>query len=650
MRFESIHRLFLGLTSLLLLASGCARELDLTVPSEEMMAVSFKVRTSDDALLTRSATGLISGTDAVVSHLFMYCFDSNGRYIGRFETTTTNGGTTPGVNSNGTLPDDEGTFFGQIPPATSRIHFVANADLPVGNDKIGLTEEQIFNGQTEALWNLTASKRDQVAYWGYLKKATAEEMEYVFHQGTTTIYLLRDRARIEAGSFNTILNPNYDPAEVKWTIYNGKSSGYVAPYNTTTSSFEGYYALNEGTPEPTSVVTPQANPARDVTDEDDLRPFNSSNPLFAFEDRNIISGSDVSGAIRIIVKVKVKNSTQVLYFPVRLTDKEGNDQLQITRGHTYKLNLGYLPVGLGYGTFEEAAAATSFANGQLVTIPLVVPEVSDGRFDLKILYKLGENELTSTSALYQEWPNGNKTGRIPFMFERLDGGTLTASDFNFVANWTGESHPVAEDAITLDTSGILRDGTGYVSVNLAQVTDDLKSGTIRLQETKHHLERNINIYSITEFVLDSYTLTCPTPLKNELTFTLPTGANEYPEGLFPIKVMIASSCLRPYAAYEGGVQKENALFGVEVRSTSWNDVPGIEQVSNTGKPWNYQNPDNLWNFWYVYTIETKGDSPTYTIKFDDIVSSYAEANQPSNRGLYLRIEFFGDAKAITSNS
>ena len=644
------------LAVLLLTVTACVEPVGYDSANEVTVPFRFKVFTSDGVPKTKSTDGLISGTDAVVTKLYMYCFDVNGRYLGRFAATTVN--STGGSTSQLGDVSDEGEFEGQVPPATARVHFVANADIPVGNDMIGMTEEDIFHGQDEATWGLTACLRDQIAYWGYFKAATAKAMADLFDPNnttTTTIFMLRDRARIEAGSFATQAPNNiYDPASVQWTIYNGLSTGYVAPYNATTK-FEGYYSNNNGTIEESSTLTPQANPKRDVTDGDDLKDFKAGSYMYAFEDDNIINGNDVSKAIRIIVRVQTNATpSQTLYFPVRLTDSEGNNQLKIKRGHRYVLNLGALPVGLGYDSFEEAAAATSFANGQLVSIPMVVPEVSDGRFDLKVEYLLGEDGITSTSALFEEFPDGNPVVRIPFLFKRTDGQPVLVTDFNFTANWTSEGQDVADpdydedtEGIKIITDGITTDGKGYVEIKLNAIDNSLKTGVIRLLERNNKLERNIYVYSINLFRYKELRLVHNSGNNYRLYLQLPNGDgySEYPEGLYPIKVKIATKSLQPKAvyngttAYQGTTPKPNVTFGVEVKSTG-TDVDGITSLGTAGN-WDYQSPQ--WNFWYIYTI-TEKEGPYYYIDFTDMRSGYAEANRPSNLGLYFRIEFFGNTK------
>lgn len=654
-----LHNRFSWLVLLLLVAVSCVEPIS---DGEEhnaknMIPVRFSVRTSDDLPLTKSTAGLITGDfdqSVTVTKLYMYCFDENGRYLGRFPATVS---AIPGSVFSGETWD--GTFTGEIPPATARIHFVANADIPVGNDKIGLTEEQIFHGQTEEFWNLTNALRNQVGYWGYLKcKGTetmtpSEQMADIFRQGTTIIYLLRDRACIEPGDFNEDLNPDYQPASVMWTIYNGLSNGYIAPYDAENSSFESYYTRTYDTSNgeslsPNSVVTPHANQnARDVTDYNDLIPFSGTNYLYAFEDNNLRVGEDVSHAIRLIIRVLVKGTNQELFFPILLADEDVIG-MKILRGRRYKVDLGYMPIGLGYDTFEDAANAHTFVNGQMVSIKVVVPEVSDGTYRLKITYKLGEEENNSTAALFDDLPQEHNTVRIPFRFERVDGQALSTSDqYSFAAEWTDEDQTVAnEGAIRFQTSVVNGCVEGYMVLDLKKVGDNLKSGTIRLRETKHKLERNISVYSITKFVLPSYTLTTRTDDDGyRLSITLPTGANEYPAGLYPLRVKLATKTLRPSAAYNGDTPIPDLVFGVEVKSTG-TDIPGIVNQTSTNQ-WNYQNPQ--WDYWYVFTIATKSDNPVYNIDFTDIRSSYDAANRPTNVGTYLRIEFFGDTKPVTAN-
>jgi len=99
--------------------------------------------------------------------------------------------------------------------------------------------------------------------------------------------------------------------------------------------------------------------------------------------------------------------------------------------------------------------------------------------------------------------------------------------------------------------------------------------------------------------------------------------------------------------YAGAQQKDNVVFGVEVKTTKPGEVSGITDWgtwTNARKDWYYQgtaaNPE-CWNFWYIYTIDYK-EGPCYWIDFTDIRSSYAAANQSTDVGLYFRIEFFGD--------
>lgn len=670
-----LHRIVLLLAVLPLVVTACVESPNVDSLYEATMAIHFRVCTSDDEPSTKAMGDLLNGSDVEISKLYMYCFDQNGRYLGRFLAT------------NLTSSTNEGTFKGLVPPATARIHFVANADIPVGNDKLGLTEEQIFHGESASFWNLTNCLRNTVGYWGYLKKATPQVIQEVFNSTQSeVIYLLRDRAKIVPGTFlpQSHLNAN----TIQWTLYNDMSDGFIAPYNETLHTFEGYFTSSSML-EPASVITPHKNSNRNCIVGENIEEVNNalnqwaaneshwkmfpsdgtgvntpSTHLFAFEDYNIIEDNDISNSIRVIIRVKTSSSNQTLYYPVRLTNSDGTEQVQLKRGHVYKLNLGYLPVGLGYSTFAEAARATTFTNGQLVAIPVVVPEVSDGRFSLKITYKLGEDEIPSTSILYQTKP-ANGVVNIPFEFKRVDNESLSTDDYSFQANWISTSHDVASETITVipgSPSGSTLNGN--VQITLNDIGSTLKTGTIRLQEKNHHLERNIYIYSIQEFSIKDSQLTKMTETDGErsmyrLSFQLPNGSgfSEYPEGLYPIKVKIASKWLRPKAVHNGGQAPiSDVVFGIEVKTTKPGVVPGITKWGTWGetiKDWFFQGSQadpELWNFWYVYTIAAKDTSPEYWFDLTDITSDYAAENRPDNVGLYLKIEFFGDAKEIAATN
>lgn len=685
MKKYSIYSFVFIIVVLLALAS-CVNPLEkANWVGDEMIDVRFRVRTSDALPQTKALSErILSGTRGeAVDFMNMYCFDSNGRYIGRYPAN---------IETLGL----EGTFSGSVPTGTKRIHFIANVDRPIGNDKIGYTEEQLFFGDDEEgrLWGLTDCARDKIAYWGYLKKDEGE----VFDQDEI-IYLIPDRALLISGNCT-----DTKIASLQWTLYNGKSFGFIAPHPFDTQ----YWGITETIDDesittliPNAPLTPHNNPARDMSDDDDeldswaseaahWRDFpkvysaTTFTQLFVFEDKNELNPNytpPTKEMPRVIIKATFTDGA-VRYFPIRLTKEDGTTSLELHRGHSYQLNLDYLPEVMGKEYFHEAAKATSFANGQLVDIPSEVAEVSDGKFSLKVVYELGEDKNISTSAVFQSRPNDGIV-QIPFEFLTFPAGLKPTSEelsnWSFTAQWLNNpTNNVASSTISVITTEgegenqinlLSNDGRGFVEITLNEITSSLKSGVISLKAnyektegegedaktTRYSLERYIYVYSIKEFTLDG----TPSLTKSDdgtyyrLSFKLPS-TNAYPAGLYPLKVMFASKTLQPYRAYNvvGSTLTPDTgiVFGVDNRSTKPGEVAGISQPTgdNANQQWNYQEPDKPWNFWYVYTIFTKKEGDLYYIDFKDISNSYA-GQTIANLGLYLKIEFFGDAQAVSCN-
>ena len=125
------------------LVNACVEPVLIDNPNTATVPIHFRVLTSDVSLQTKAQ---VSGYEQAVNRLFMYCFDQNGKYLGRYETVKSNTDNTPGVTPVANQAAYDGSFYGKVPPATARIHFIANVDINVGNDKIGFSEEQVFHG------------------------------------------------------------------------------------------------------------------------------------------------------------------------------------------------------------------------------------------------------------------------------------------------------------------------------------------------------------------------------------------------------------------------------------------------------------------------------------------------------------------------
>ena len=717
MKNRHIYRIMMGLVALLLVTTACVEPVMKPQPENgELYPISFRVQTQDDGLQTKG--GPLSGEDALVNSLFMYCFDSNGRYLGRYQATIlTQEPYDPTADPAQLYTETQtpGTFEGEIPPATARIHFVANADCPVGGDMIGMTEKQVMHTPGQVY----RTKDSPMSYWGYLRRDTPSQLAALFDgTHTETVWMVRDRAIIEAGNYNktTVF---YD--DISWVVYNGLNNGYIATYGTTPAddshdepwldADNPYQELEHiaGTNFYLSAyVTPYSETGgRFTTTEADMVPFDKTKagyePMYVFDDE--CPNYAPARVTKIIIKATFRvtgNSTtdhaeHTKYFPLCVTHGFDAEAIPIHRGHRYQLSLQKLPEAAGYDDFAGAAAATTFVNGSLVDIPESVIEVSDESFKMRVNYEMtyplsGETFL-STGVLVQ---NTASNVVVPFFVGKQNPGVVN-KDFDF-----SESAWIPDDEATPAHSGNVTWGAGIsgqhatvgadlnssITIPLQPVSSSLKKSVYNLKgfyktvqyvddvpyDVKHILMRNVEVYSIDRFLIqEAYTSSAEN--HNEagnlvlvsrgsgtyrLKFKLPGGTtaagdhDKYPEILYPIQVKLATRTLRPTGITINGVEEESPVFGVQVRSTVPDTEPAMLPAQNDPTQWNYQEANNYWNFWYTYSIVSVPRSggnevvgPEIWIDLDDVRDPNVFQPVPNNVGLYLYIEFFGAANAVS---
>ena len=144
---------------------------------------------------------------------------------------------------------------------------------------------------------------------------------------------------------------------------------------------------------------------------------------------------------------------------------------------------------------------------------------------------------------------------------------------------------------------------------------------------------------------------------------------DYPLGLYPIRIRMASRTLNPFkverrTSGSTTVEATESSLAVEMGGTENGDMLDGETLSgmsfsSASSEWNYRADGNPWNFWFVDTIinkpsieedgETMEDTTdkVYTIYFDDVRPLRAAQNRASNLGLFLKIKYFGPAIAVT---
>ena len=636
------------------------------------MKVCIRVATPDDSSGPATRAQL-AGETSPVQTLWMLCFDRYGNFVGKRQAD---------ITSQATTTLDKGVVRGEVPEVTARIHFVANYEPKVGPSETNESENALM------LDELMASAYDEPAntgciYWGYVMKDTSAEMAaWIAGKQTgsertpeNTVYLIRDRAKVKINAIAT----NAGIKSVEWCVSNGRTKGYIAAMDkskmgTGQSPFENYYQLMEAAMqqpghsqyESESVINEyQLDDERFTAEESDLKPWDGTSEatkeasaIYLYEDLN---KSD--NPVRLIFHVTYNDNSEK-YHAVLLIDKN-QSQMEVKRNRVYLLTITALPQNMGVDSFEEALATNSFTNNQMVGIAEEVSKVSNGRAEFNV------ND-GNTSVLFTE-PTGGGQVTIPFTF--IDPTTKQGVLYDvvdFEGNITTEGNHVAAEDFTIrwesnkdlsvmgsDDLSVSYDwdnGQGSISFNISHITDQLASGVLLLKDKHYGMERKINVYSITHFDFP----VAPTLVKTSTTrqvgnsgihlYACPTyqlnlifPAN-YPPGLYPITVEMASSTLSPYSDTQAGTA--SGYYSVTIASTD------MVNSSDNSTDWFYHAATGAswsgWGFWYEYSLKQRpteiaeNDHVPLTLYLDDIRPTRLETNNISNVGMYLRIKYFKD--------
>lgn len=397
-------------------------------------------------------------------------------------------------------------------------------------------------------------------------------------------------------------------------------------------------------------------------------------PLYLFEDLN-----DPSNPPKLILRVQYTRDGKdpiTKYHTLMLLNEE-NAPCKIYRNHSYILDIYGLPwEGIGYVSFTDAVNSTTYANNMTVTINEQVPEVNDGRFKLTI--------NSDTYLIYQDPADAGQTKEIQFTYAVAKAGESTAdlTIGDFAVGWTTTPRPTfASPTITL--SQVSNDGTtfvGKISYTLGtSIGSNLQGGQIELHDNKTGMSRFVNIYTIQKFNFlpdDSANLVLVrdgSATRNVNNIACDTYymdvriPGDYPIGLYPIKIRMASKTLNPFKAVRLDNNEVNTDIDVVMEGTENGTVLDGEVLAGMNfttsglesTAWNYHAPGSPWNFWFIdemvnkptfvengETLEDRDDK-VYRIYFDDIRMLRDAGNQADNVGLFFKIKYFGDAISVT---
>lgn len=533
------NKLYIGIMTVLLTAmlTGCSDNIpdNITSPiqaeetEEGYYTASFNVSIPNfEQQVTRSTLFTNEGIGKNCVKLF--CYDEEGQFVGLGKVGEF--GEIKGFrrDANGNIIqngdkdiDDNGqttprNFSAQIPNKTARIHLVANTESQYKT--IDWDNQSKWVGMHENILMTTFETEygeDQAAltrYWGYIKEDSPEKLKEYLRQDNTKqdyiIHLIRDRAKISArwSDQAKAANSNLKDEDLTMTVVNGMAYGTLAPFDRNNLRFD---KTTGGSNWEWSVdyVTPAISNQRMKGDRGQ-----TYNPTAAFEERNLPTDP---------AKVLLKYNERC--YLIYLQDQD-NVPYAIKRNYEYKIIIDKLDESYGKGSLEEALKSAP-VNNPWIRVEQYIPGVIDGNYELSI----NEGTYQTTNAA-----SGSEQ-TIQFTYKGDDAANKQPTDFK--ALWTenlsyGTVDAPQVTAYTYNASS--NTGTGTITYQLGTVDEIWRQGIIHLIDTKHGLNRNIHLYSISEV---DYQVKASA---NSFEFTVPVN---YPKELLPVVVKVASSDVTP---------------------------------------------------------------------------------------------------------
>ena len=565
-------KLYIGMLVGLLatMLTACTSDLsEETVPSNSKgeMTLSFKVSTPDYKIGTRS-----EGEGFESSDVKIFCFDANGYFLGMGQDLKVDA-TSKEEIGKGAANTNNKNISVKMPNATARLHIIANANInteKAANEWIGLHENKLIT-TFESM--ATEDQALKTKYWGYCKGSTTADMKAKLTNSRNVIHLIRDRAKITADWDNTT---NIQSVEI--SIGEGMKYATIAAFDRNKLEF------------------PNTTDAKDhwewnITDitlpKSEDRYKGSAGQMgtvqYCFEDEN-----SSKNPVSCILKVTFNDNTEKWY-KVYLQDKD-QKFYKIKRNYTYAIHIQKLNPKLGYTGYEDALNGYA-ANNPWIQVEQIVPKISDGTYTLEI--PNGTNVMLNEGAAERQ--------EIDFNYE---GGDLNQAN-RFDVNWVTNNDLGKKEKPTINYGN----GTGKIVFTRDVITNQLKSGEIRILDKVSGMSRIIKIYSIKKFDF-GFTFSGMSGISGTLTYTIPKN---YPSALLPVEIRIASNTINPEDC------------DVEVGSTE-----EIYKEFQEGKDW------NCWFLKKFDSAEALGEKQTIILK------NIRENNSGDKGSFYVKAKYGGD--------
>ena len=501
-------KLYIGMMVGLLatMLTACTSDLsEETVPSNSKgeMTLSFKVSTPDYKIGTRS-----EGEGFESSDVQIFCFDANGYFLGMGQDLKVQATSKKDIG-DGAANTNNKTISVKMPNATARLHIIANANInteKAANEWIGLHENKLIT-TFESM--ATEDQALKTKYWGYCKGSTTTEMKEMLTNSSNVIHLIRDCAKITADWENTT---NIKSVEI--SIGEGMKYATIAAFDRNNLEFPNTTAAKDWEWNINDITLPKS----------EKRYKGSAGQMgtvqYCFEDENS-SKNPVSCILKVTFNDK---DNTVKWYKVYLQN-EDQQFYKIKRNYTYAIHIKKLNQKLGYTGYDDALNGYA-ANNPWMQVEQIVPKISYGTYTLEI--PNGTNVMLNEGAAESQ--------EIAFNYE---GGNLNQAN-RFDVNWV-TNNDLGKKDLTIDYAN----GTGKIGFTRGDITDQLKSGEIRILDKVSGMSRIIKIYSITKFDFDFKFSGMSGKDKDNtgtLTYTIPSN---YPSALLPVEIRIASNTINP---------------------------------------------------------------------------------------------------------
>lgn len=459
-------KLYIGMMVGLLatMLTACTSDLsEETVPSNSKgeMTLSFKVSTPDYKIGTRSEGYNNEGFGS--SDVQIFCFDANGYFLGMGRDLNVEA-TSEEEIGDGAANTDNKKISVKMPNATARLHIIANAGIntaKAANEWIGLHENKLI---TTFESKADENQARKTKYWGYCSGSTTAEMKAKLNS-SNVIHLIRDRAKITADCETT------DIKSVEISIGEGMLYATIAAFDrnklefpNTTDTKDWEWNIND--------ITLPKSEKRYKGPEGQM-----GTVQYCFEDEN-----SSKNPVSCILKVTFNDNTEKWY-KVYLQDKD-QKFYKIKRNYTYAIHIQKLNPKLGYTGYNDALNGYA-ANNPWIQVEQIVPKISDGTYTLEI--PNGTNVMLNEGAADRQ--------EIDFNYE---GGDLNQAN-RFDVNWVTNNELGKKDLTITYEKG---KGKGKIVFTRDVITNQLKSGEIRILDKVSGMSRIIKIYSITKFNFD----------------------------------------------------------------------------------------------------------------------------------------------------